>query len=260
MMKDMVARFAKERIEPKVMEMENAAQHDAGMLQELFENGIMGVEISEEYGGTGSSFFASCLTVEEISKVDASVGIMVDIQNTLVNILMARLGTAEQKKEWLPRLATDTIGCFCLSETGSGSDAFAMASTAKKEGDYWVLNGTKLWISNAREAGVYLVFVNANPSAGYKGISLFIVDRNSEGLEIGKSENKLGLRASSTCPVIMDNVKVPENRVLGKIGDGYKYAIGLLNEGRIGLAAQMVGVAQGVLDRTVPYGGLGRNC
>lgn len=253
MMKDMVARFAKEKIEPKVVSMENDSKHCPQLLKELFENGLMGIEVAEEYGGAASSFLSSCLAVEEISKVDASVAILVDIQNTLVNILLTRLGTKEQKKSYLPRLVTDTIGSFCLSESGSGSDAFAMTTTAKKEGDFYVLNGSKLWISNAREAGLFLVFANANPSAGHKGISCFIVERDLPGLEVGKGENKLGLRASSTCPITFDNVKVPENCVLGEIGQGYKYAIGLLNEGRIGLAAQMIGIAQGVLDRTIPY-------
>nr|CAD7457683.1 unnamed protein product [Timema tahoe] len=214
---------------------------------------LMGIEIGTEYGGTGSTFFSSILVVEELSKVDPSVSLYVDIHNTLVNALIMKIGTPKQKQRYLPRLAQDTGGCFCLSEAQSGSDAFAMKTVAKKTGSDYIINGTKMWISNADIGGVFLVMANANPSAGYKGITCFIVDRDSPGLSIGKRENKLGLKASGTCVVHFDNVRVPESNILGEFGKGYKYAAGFLNEGRIGIGAQMLGLAQGCLDATIPY-------
>ncbi|XP_033840252.1 short/branched chain specific acyl-CoA dehydrogenase, mitochondrial [Periophthalmus magnuspinnatus] len=253
MMREAVKKYAQERIAPFVSKMDERSHMDDEVVQSLFEQGLMGIEIDPAYGGTGSSFFASILVIEELAKVDPSVAVLCDIQNTLINTLVAKLGTAEQKEKYLSRLSTDTVGSFCLSEAESGSDAFALKTRAEKRGDYYVINGSKMWISNAEHAGVFLVMANADPSAGYRGITCFIVDRDADGLEICKKENKLGLRASSTCPLNFDNVKVPEKNVLGEVGQGYKYAIGMLNEGRIGIAAQMLGLAQGCFDHTVPY-------
>jgi len=253
MMRDAVKKYAQEHITPFVSRMDEMSHMDDEVIKSLFEQGLMGIEIDPDYGGTGSTFFSSILVIEELAKVDPSVAVLCDIQNTLINTLVANLGTPAQKEEYLTRLATDTVGSFCLSEAESGSDAFALKTRAEKHGDYYVINGSKMWISNAEHAGVFLVMANVDPSAGYRGITCFIVDRETEGLEIGKKENKLGLRASSTCPLNLDNVKVHEKNILGKIGQGYKYAIGMLNEGRIGIAAQMLGLAQGCFDNTVPY-------
>ncbi|XP_035675029.1 short/branched chain specific acyl-CoA dehydrogenase, mitochondrial-like [Branchiostoma floridae] len=253
MMRDSVAKFAKEKIGPLVREMDQNSKMDDSVLQGLFENGLMGVEVEAEYGGTDSTFFSSCLVVEELARVDPAVAVLVDIQNTLIVTSLRLHGTEEQKQKYLPRLATDTVGSFCLSESESGSDAFALKTRADKKGDYWVLNGSKMWISNSEQAGLFLVFANADSSQGYKGISTFLVDRDTPGLTIDKHEDKLGIRASSTCPVHFEDVKIPESHLLGTLGHGYKYAIGLLNEGRIGIAAQMVGLAQGCFDHAVPY-------
>ncbi|XP_061562196.1 short/branched chain specific acyl-CoA dehydrogenase, mitochondrial isoform X1 [Phycodurus eques] len=253
MMRESVKRYAQERIAPLVAKMDEQSNMDETVIKSLFEQGLMGIEIDVEYGGTGSTFFSSILVIEELAKVDASVAVLCDIQNTLINTLFVQLGTAAQKEKYLSRLSTDMIGSFCLSEAESGSDAFALKTRAEKHKDYYVINGSKMWISNAADAGVFLVMANVDPSAGYRGITCFIVDRETEGLEIGKKENKLGLRASSTCPLNFDNVKVPEQNILGQLCHGYKYAIGMLNEGRIGIAAQMLGVAQGCFDHTVPY-------
>ncbi|XP_046709101.1 short/branched chain specific acyl-CoA dehydrogenase, mitochondrial [Silurus meridionalis] len=253
MMRDSVKKYAEERIAPFVSKMDENSVMEPEVISSLFEQGLMGIEIDTEYSGTGSSFFSSILVIEELAKVDPSISVLCDIQNTLINTLMIKLGTEEQKRKYLPRLASDTIGSFCLSEAGSGSDAFSLKTRAEKCGDQYVINGSKMWISNAEHAGVFLVMANADLSAGYKGITCFIVDRDTEGLHIGKKENKLGLRASSTCALAFDNVKVSEKNVLGEVGQGYKYAIGMLNEGRIGIAAQMLGLAQGCFDHTVPY-------
>ncbi|KAL6475731.1 hypothetical protein MHYP_G00167710 [Metynnis hypsauchen] len=253
MMRDAVRKYAQERVAPLVSKMDENSSMADEVIKSLFEQGLMGIEISTEYGGTGSSFFSCMLVVEELAKVDASVAVMCDIQNTLINTLMSNLGTEEQKAKYLPRFATDMIGSFCLSEAGSGSDAFSMKTRAEKQKDYYIINGSKMWITSAEHAGVFLVLANADVSAGYRGITCFIVDRDTEGLEIGKKENKLGLRASSTCAVNFDNVKVHEKNILGKVGQGYKYAIGMLNGGRIGIAAQMLGLAQGCFDHAVPY-------
>ncbi|XP_057682670.1 short/branched chain specific acyl-CoA dehydrogenase, mitochondrial [Corythoichthys intestinalis] len=253
MMRESVKKYAQERIAPLVAKMDEQSFMDEAVINSLFEQGLMGIEIDPEYGGTGSTFFSSILVIEELAKVDASVAVLCDIQNTLINTLFMQLGTAAQKEKYLNRLSTDMIGSFCLSEAESGSDAFALKTRAEKHKDYYVINGSKMWISNAENAGVFLVMANVDPSAGYRGITCFIVDRETEGLEICKKENKLGLRASSTCPLNFDNVKVPEKNILGKIGQGYKYAIGMLNEGRVGIAAQMLGLAQGCFDHTVPY-------
>ncbi|XP_054899262.1 short/branched chain specific acyl-CoA dehydrogenase, mitochondrial [Poeciliopsis prolifica] len=253
MMRDAVRKYAQERIAPFVPMMDENSAMDEEVIRSLFEQGLMGVEIDPEYGGTGSSFFSSILVIEELAKVDPSVAVLCDIQNTLINTLFVKLGTPAQKEKYLSRLSTDMIGSFCLSEAESGSDAFALKTRAEKHKDYFIINGSKMWISNAEHAGVFLVMANVDPSAGYRGITCFIVDRDTPGLEICKKENKLGLRASSTCPLNFDIVKVPEANILGEVGHGYKYAIGMLNEGRIGIAAQMVGLAQGCFDHTIPY-------
>ncbi|XP_059160016.1 short/branched chain specific acyl-CoA dehydrogenase, mitochondrial-like [Physella acuta] len=253
MMKDSVAQLAIQKIQKHVSEMDENSKMKPEIIQALFENGLMGMEIPAEYGGTNSTFFAATIVIEELAKVDPSVSVLCDVQNTLVNMLFVKLGTEEQKKKYLPRLAKDTLGSFCLSEAESGSDAFALKTTAVKDGDNFILNGTKVWITNAEQAGVFLVMANADPKNGYKGITCFIVDRDTEGLHVGKKENKLGLRASSTCSVILDNVKVPSSNILGEFGKGYKYAITMLNSGRIGIAAQMLGLAQGCFHHAVNY-------
>ncbi|CAL8304289.1 unnamed protein product [Lota lota] len=253
MMREAVRKYAQDCIAPFVSRMDEESAMDPEVIKSLFDQGLMGIEIAPEYGGTGSTFFSSILVIEELAKVDASVAVLCDIQNTLINTLLTKLGTPKQKEQYLTRLSTDMVGSFCLSEAESGSDAFALKTRAEKHKDYYVINGSKMWISNAEHAGVFLVMANVDPSAGYRGITCFMVDRNTEGLEIGKKENKLGLRASSTCPLNLDNIKVPEENILGQVGHGYKYAIGMLNEGRIGIAAQMLGVAQGCFDHTIPY-------
>ncbi|XP_057590523.1 short/branched chain specific acyl-CoA dehydrogenase, mitochondrial isoform X3 [Hippopotamus amphibius kiboko] len=214
---------------------------------------LMGIETDPKYGGTGASFFSSILVVEELAKVDASVALICDIQNTVFNRLIGKLGTEEQKATYLPKLATEQVGSFCLSEAGAGSDSFALKTRADKKGNYYVINGSKMWISNAKHARLFMVMANVDFTLGYKGITCFLVDRDTEGLHVGKPENKLGIRASSTCPLTFENVKVPETNILGQIGHGYKYAIGGLNESRIGIAAQMLGLAQGCFDYTIPY-------
>lgn len=253
MMKESVAKVAREKIQPLVRKMDAESEMDPSVIQALFENGLMGVEIPAEYGGTNGSFFMANLVIEELAKVDASVSVMCDVQNTLVDSLVMRLGTKEQKEKYLPRLATDMVGSFCLSESESGSDAFALKMSAVRQGDCYHLNGTKVWITNAEHAGVFLVMANANPTVGYKGITTFLVDRDTEGLSVGTKEDKLGIRASSTCPIHFDNVQVPVTSVLGEVGHGYKYAIEILNEGRIGIGSQMLGLAEGCFNATVPY-------
>ncbi|XP_039410008.1 short/branched chain specific acyl-CoA dehydrogenase, mitochondrial isoform X1 [Corvus cornix cornix] len=253
MLKDMVTKFAQERVAPFVQKMDENAKMEDSVIQGLFEQGLMSIELGEEYGGTGASFFSIILAVEELAKVDPAVALVCELQNTLTNKLFTTYGTEEQKRTYLPRVSKDTLGSFCLSEAGSGSDAFSLKTRAEKKGDYYIINGSKMWISLAEDAGVFFVMANTDPSLGYRGITCFIVDRNTEGLHVGKKEDKLGIRASSTCPVTFDNVKVPETNILGQVGQGYKYAIGMLNTGRIGIAAQMLGLAQGCFDRTVPY-------
>ncbi|XP_069095244.1 short/branched chain specific acyl-CoA dehydrogenase, mitochondrial isoform X3 [Pleurodeles waltl] len=253
MMRGMVQKFAQERIAPLVATMDANSKMEQSVIRELFELGLMGIQIDQEFGGTGASFISSILVIEELAKVDPSVSVFCDIQNTLINTLFVNLGTEEQKSYYLPRLAKEMVGSFCLSEAESGSDAFSLRTTAEKHKDYYIINGSKMWISNAEHAGVFLVMANANPSSGYKGITCFIVPRDTEGLFIGKKEDKLGLRASSTCPLTFENMKIPESNILGQLGQGYKYAISMLNEGRIGIAAQMLGLAQGCFDQTIPY-------
>ncbi|CAK9824859.1 Short/branched chain specific acyl-CoA dehydrogenase, mitochondrial [Anthophora retusa] len=253
LMKESVGKLAKEEIAPLVRKMENEGKIDEELVRKLFENGLMGIEIPEKYGGSGCNFMTTILTVEEVAKVDGAVAALVDIHNTLVNSLIAKVATEEQKAKYLPRLAQDYVGSFCLTEPASGSDAFSLKTEARKDGSDYVINGTKMWISNSDIAQLFLVFANANPSAGYRGITTFFVERNTPGLTVAKPEDKLGIKASGTCMVHLDNVKVPESNILGEFGHGYKYAAGFLNEGRIGIGAQMIGIAQGCLDATVPY-------
>ncbi len=253
MFRDAVRQFAEDVVAPRVHAMDTAAEMDPDLLPQLFELGLMGVEVPEQWGGAGLTFFTSVLVVEELSRIDPSVGVLVDVQNTLVNNCLLRWGNQEQKARFFPRLTSDTVGAYALSEAGSGSDAFALATRARRDGDDWILEGRKLWITNGGEAGIFIIFANANPEAGYKGITAFIVERDFPGFSIGKKEDKLGIRASSTVELILDNVRVPQENVLGEVGNGYKIAIETLNEGRIGIGAQMVGLAQGALDHTLRY-------
>jgi butyryl-CoA dehydrogenase/short/branched chain acyl-CoA dehydrogenase len=244
-----VRQFAKDRIAPLVRGMDESQQFDGGLLKQLFELGLMGIEIPEEFGGAGGTFFEAILAVEAISAVDPSVGVLVDVQNTLCINALNRWATAAQKQQWLPRLAKDTVGAYALSEAGSGSDAFALQTRAvrrsSENGDEYVLNGQKLWITNAREAGIFIVFATLDPALGYKGITAFVVEQGTPGFALGKKEDKLGIRASSTCELVFSDCVVPAAHVLGEPGKGYKIAIETLNEGRIGIGAQMLGLAQG---------------
>jgi butyryl-CoA dehydrogenase/short/branched chain acyl-CoA dehydrogenase len=248
-----VRQFARERIGPHVREMDEQSKFRADLLKEMFQLGLMGIEIPEEYGGQGGSFFQCVIAVEELSVIDPSAAILVDVQNTIVNNAIIKWATDAQKRQYLPGLAKDQVGCYALSEAGSGSDAFAMATTAVDEGDHFLLNGRKLWISNASEGKIFLLFANANPAAGYKGITAFLIEREFAGFQVGKKEDKLGLRASSTCELILDNCRVPRENVLGEVGKGYKIAIETLNEGRIAIGAQMIGLARGAHDAAVAY-------
>ena len=243
--RDTVRRFATEQIAPLVRGMDETQQMDAGLIQKLFGLGLMGIEVPEEYGGAGGTFFQAILAVEAISAVDPSVGVLVDVQNTLCINALIRWATSEQKKKYLTRLATDTIGSYALSEASSGSDAFALQTRAVKRGDDYVLNGQKLWITNAKEAGLFIVFATIDPAAGYKGITAFLVEKGAAGFTLGKKEDKLGIRASSTCELIFNDCVVPAAQVLGEPGKGYKIAIETLNEGRIGIGSQMLGLASG---------------
>jgi alkylation response protein AidB-like acyl-CoA dehydrogenase len=253
MFRDMVRQFAEEQIAPKVHEMDRAAKMETALIEMLFELGLMGIEIPDEHGGAGASFFTSVLVVEELSRVDPAVAVLVDVQNTLVDTCIMRYGSEGQRRRHLPRLASDTVGAYALSEAGSGSDAFALQTRARPDGDEWVLDGTKLWITNGDEAGLFIVFANANPDLGYKGITAFLVERDRPGFGVGKKEDKLGIRASSTVELSFDGCRVPGENVIGEVGQGYKIAIEQLNEGRIGIGAQMVGLAQGALDHTLRY-------
>jgi alkylation response protein AidB-like acyl-CoA dehydrogenase len=251
--RETVASFAADQVRPLVAEMDRESKLDPAILRECFELGLMGIEIPEEYGGSGGSVFMSCLAVEELSRVDPSVGVVVDVQNTLVANAFLRWATEEQKKKYLPKLAEEWVGAYALSEAGSGSDAFALATRAEERDGKWILNGRKLWITNALEASVFIVFATVDPSAGYKGITAFLVERDFPGFEVGKKEHKLGIRASSTCELLLDNCEVPTENVLGEVGKGYKIAIETLNEGRIGIGAQMVGLARGAFELGVAY-------
>ena len=248
-----VAKFARERLAPHVRAMDESGLFRKDLLHEFFELGLMGIEIPEEHGGQNGSFFQTVLAIEELAKVDPSASVIVDVQNTLCNSAVLKWASQDQKQRYLPRLSRDTTGCYALSEAGSGSDAFALATRAVEEGECFRLTGRKLWITNAAEAGLFLVFANVNPAAGYKGITAFLVGREFAGLEVGKKEDKLGIRASSTCEVILEDCKVPKANILGALGQGYKVAIETLNEGRIGIGAQMTGLAQGALDHALAY-------
>ncbi|HET7550281.1 MAG TPA: acyl-CoA dehydrogenase [Gemmatimonadaceae bacterium] len=253
MFRDAVAEFAEEEVRPRVQAMERAGHLDPEIIPKFFELGLMGIEVPERYGGAGGTLMMVTLAVEAMSRVDASAAILMDVQNTLVNYPITRYGNDAQKQKYLPKLTGDTVGAYALSEAGSGSDAFGLATRAEKSGNGWVLNGRKLWITNGAEAGIYVIFANADPSAGYRGITAFIVERGFPGFSVGKKEQKLGIRASSTTELILDQCQVPAENVLGPVGKGYKIAIETLNEGRIGIGAQMIGVARGALDTTLAY-------
>ena len=253
MFQDSVRQFAHEQIRPHVREMDESAHFRPDILKQFFELGLMSIEIPEEYGGQGGTFFQAVLAVEELAAVDPSAAVIVDVQNTLVINALLRWATDEQKRKYLPRLAKDTLASYALSEAGSGSDAFALQTRASDTGDSYTLNGRKLWITNAQEAGLFLVFATLDPAAGYKGITCFLVERDTPGFQVGRKEDKLGIRASSTCELIFDNCKIPKENVLGKPGQGYKVAIETLNEGRIAIGGQMIGLARGALDHAVAY-------
>ena len=248
-----VRRFAREQIRPHVREMDEACVFRKDIIKQFFEMGLMGIEIPEEFGGQGGTFFQSILAVEELSAVDPSAGVIVDVQNTICNNALLRWATAEQKAKYLPLLAEKMVASYALSEAGSGSDAFAMATRAEDKGDHFLVTGRKLWITNAAEAGFFLLFANANPEAGYKGVTAFLIERDFPGFAVGKKEDKIGLRASSTCELILDNCRVPRENVMGEVGKGYKIAIETLNEGRIAIGAQMIGLARGALEHSVAY-------
>ena len=253
MFKEAIKSFALAEIEPLVREMESKQNINQKLITAMFEMGLMGIEIPEEFGGAQSSFFNTILLIEEISKFDPSVAILIDVQNTLVNNALCKWGSKEVQATYLPKLASEWIGAYALSESGSGSDAFGLECKATQQGSNWVLNGHKLWITSAEEASLYIVFANVDPSLGHKGITAFLVERDSPGFSVGKKEDKLGIRASSTNELILEDVKVPEAQILGVKGEGYKVAIQTLNEGRIGIGAQMIGLAQGAIDHTKRY-------
>ena len=248
-----VREFAEGELRKRVEEMDEQGKLDPALIKQCFELGLMGIETPEEYGGAGGSFFNAITAVEELSRVDASVGVLVDVQNTLVNNALVRWGSPDQKKKYLAQLAAERVGAYALSEAGSGSDAFAMQTRAVENGDHYLLNGRKLWITNGIEAEIFVVFANANPEAGYRGITAFIVEKSFAGFSVGKKENKLGIRASSTTELILEDCRVPKENVLGEVGKGYKVSIETLNEGRIGIGAQMVGIARGALEAALSY-------
>src|ERR1051326_8222854 len=243
--RDNVRQFADQALRPKVHEMDEKGVFDRELIEQFFQLGLMGIEVPEQYGGAGGKFFEAILAVEEISRVDASAGVIVDVQNTLVNNALLRWtkDNEELRRRYLPRMCSNTVGAYALSEAGSGSDAFAMTTRAELKGSEYVLNGRKLWITNGKEAGIFLLFATVDPSAGYKGITAFIVEKGFPGFSIGKKEDKLGIRASSTCELLLEDCRVPRENVLGEVGKGYKIAIETLNEGRIGIGAQMLGLA-----------------
>ena len=251
--RDSVRQFADEKVRPLAKEMDEKAVFDQGLIDQFFQLGLMGIEIPEQFGGAGGKFFEAILAVEELSRADASAGVIVDVQNTLVNNALLRWATAEQKKRYLPRMAADTAGAYALSEAGSGSDAFALQTRAELKGSDYVLDGRKLWITNAKEAGLFVLFATVDLSAGYKGITAFIIEKEFPGFTVGKKEDKLGIRASSTCELILEDCRVPKENVLGEVGKGYKIAIETLNEGRIGIGGQMLGVARGAWEYAAKY-------
>ncbi len=248
-----VREFAEGELRPRVEQMDEAGKMDLSLIKQLFDLGLMGVETPDEYGGAGASFFTAIIGVEELSRVDPSVGVLMDVQNTLVNNALIRWGNPDQQKRYLPQLATSKVGAYALSEAGSGSDAFAMQTKAVDRGDHYALTGQKLWITNGNEAEIFVVFANAKPEEGYRGITAFIVEKSFEGFAVGKKENKLGIRASSTTEIILDNCRVPKENLLGEFGKGYKVSIETLNEGRIGIGAQMIGLARGALEAALAY-------
>ncbi|HET9953146.1 MAG TPA: acyl-CoA dehydrogenase [Polyangiaceae bacterium] len=250
---DTVSSFAEARIKPYVAEMDERAALEPEIVRTLFDLGVMGIEIPPQYGGAGSNFFTAILAVQALSRVDPSVAVMVDVQNTLVNNALLRFGTEEQKGRYLPKLANSWVGSYALSESSSGSDAFALRTRAERRGDGWVLSGRKMWITNAAESSLFIVFANVSPEKGYKGITAFLVERGFPGFSIGKKEEKLGIRASSTCELVLDECAVPGENVLGAVGQGYKIAILTLNEGRIGIGAQMLGLAEGAFELSMAY-------
>src|SRR6266480_4665957 len=251
--RDNIRQFAEDKVRPLVKEMDEKGVFDHDLIQQFFQLGLMGIEIPEQFGGGGGRFFEAILAVEELSRVDASAGVIVDVQNTLVNNALLRWATPDQKKRYLPRMAADMCGAYALSEAGSGSDAFALQTKAELKGNDYVLNGRKLWITNAKEAGLFVLFATVDPSAGYKGITAFLVEKNFPGFTVGKKEEKLGIRASSTCELVLEDCRVPKGNVLGEAGKGYKIAIETLNEGRIGIGAQMIGVARGAWEYASKY-------
>ena len=251
--RDNVRQFAEEKIRPVVKEMDEKGVFDHSLIEQFFQLGLMGIEIPEQYGGGAGTFFEAILAVEEFSRVDASAGVVVDVQNTLVNNALLRWGNEEQKKHYLPKMAAATVGAYALSEAGSGSDAFALQTRAELKGSDYVLNGRKLWITNGKEAGIFILFATLDPGAGYKGITAFIIEKSFPGFTVGKKEDKLGIRASSTCELILEDCRVPKSNVLGEPGKGYKIAIETLNEGRIGIGAQMAGVARGAWEYAAKY-------
>jgi alkylation response protein AidB-like acyl-CoA dehydrogenase len=253
MFRDNIRQFADEKVRPLVKEMDEKGVFDQGLIGQFFQLGLMGIEIPEQYGGGGGKFFEAIIAVEEMSRVDASAGVVVDVQNTLVNNALLRWGSDEQKKRFLHRMAADTCGAYALSEAGSGSDAFALQTRATLKGADYVLNGRKLWITNGKEAGLFVLFATVDPAAGYKGITAFLIEKNFPGFTVGKKEDKLGIRASSTCELILEDCSVPKSNVLGEVGKGYKIAIETLNEGRIGIGAQMAGVARGAWEYAAKY-------
>lgn len=253
MLKDAASDFAEASIKPLVEEMDKEAKLNPDLIKEFFEMGLMGIDIPEKYSGGGGTFMMSVVAIEQISRVDASAGVFMDVQNTLVNNAFVNYASDFLKEKYLPQLATEKVGAYCLSEAGSGSDAFALKCKAVEDGDDYVLNGAKLWITNANEADIFIVLANANPEAGYKGITAFVVERGFEGFSVSKKEDKLGIRASSTCEILLEDCRVPKENILGELGKGYKVAIETLNEGRIGIGAQMVGIAQGAFDAALGY-------
>jgi alkylation response protein AidB-like acyl-CoA dehydrogenase len=250
-----VREFAEGELRSRVAQMEEAGKLDPAVIKQCFDLGLMAIETPEEYGGAGANFFSAILAVEELSRVDASVGVLIDVQNTLVNNALIRWGDTAQKQKYLPKLAAETVGAYALSEAGSGSDAFALQTRAVDKGDHYLLNGQKMWITNGVEADIFVLFANANPEAAYRGITAFIIEKSFPGFSVGKKENKLGIRASSTVELILEDCRVPKENVLGEAGKGYKISIETLNEGRIGIGAQMIGIAVGALECALAYTG-----
>ncbi|PKN57188.1 MAG: acyl-CoA dehydrogenase [Deltaproteobacteria bacterium HGW-Deltaproteobacteria-14] len=253
MFRDAALAFAREQVAPHAHAMDERQELRRDIIDACFELGFMGIEVPEQYGGSGSSFFNAILVIEALARVDASLAVFVDVQNTLVLNALLRWADDAQKERYLPRMVKDLVGAYALSEASSGSDAFALKTTATDKGDHWVLNGSKLWITNGKEAGLFIVMATVDPSLGYKGITAFLVEKGFEGFRVGKKEDKLGIRASSTCELVFDECVVPKENVLGQVGKGYKVAIETLNEGRIGIGAQMIGIAQGAFDYAMSY-------